>query len=201
MDMTNIMINCYEEPEMVHTTLDKATQFLIHYVLAYKAAGAHGVMIAEPAAGLLSPAFCGEFSSPYVKRIVDAAQDENFLVLYHNCGNAVDKMVPRSSPPAPQPYHFGNAVDMEEMLRQMPEGILTMGNVDPVGVLRNGTPSRCGRKRWRFWSGAANIPTSCSPPAVTFPPPVPGRTSTPSSPQRRNFTAERRRKERCHGKQ
>ena len=57
MDMTQVMINCYEEPEMVHTTLDKATQFLIHYVLAYKAAGAHGVMIAEPAAGLLSPAF------------------------------------------------------------------------------------------------------------------------------------------------
>lgn len=172
MDMTNIMINCYEEPEMVHTTLDKATQFLIHYVLAYKAAGAHGVMIAEPAAGLLSPAFCGEFSSPYVKRIVDAAQDENFLVLYHNCGNAVDKMVPQILSTGAAAYHFGNAVDMEEMLRQMPEGILTMGNVDPVGVLRNGMPQqvrtqtlalleRCSKYPNFLLSSGCDIPPAC----------------------------------------
>lgn len=37
MDMTQVMINCYEEPEMVHATLEKATEFLLSYVKAYKA--------------------------------------------------------------------------------------------------------------------------------------------------------------------
>ncbi len=55
MDMTQIMINCYEKPEMVHAALEKATQFLLKYIQAYKAVGAHGVVVAEPAAGLLSP--------------------------------------------------------------------------------------------------------------------------------------------------
>lgn len=142
MDMTQVMINCYEEPEMVHATLEKATEFLLSYVKAYKAIGAHGVVIAEPAAGLLSPDFCGEFSSPYVKKIVDAVQDEEFIVIYHNCGDAVNRMVPQILETGAAAYHFGNAVSMEDMLRQMPSDVLTMGNVDPVSAIRNGTPEK-----------------------------------------------------------
>lgn len=142
MDMTQVMINCYEEPEMVHTTLEKATAFLLSYVKAYKAIGAHGVVIAEPAAGLLSPDFCGEFSSPYIRKIVDAVQDEEFIVIYHNCGDAVSRMVPQILETGAAAYHFGNAVSMEDMLRQMPGDVLTMGNVDPVSAIRNGTPEK-----------------------------------------------------------
>ena len=142
MDMTQVMINCYEEPEMVHTTLEKATAFLLSYVKAYKAIGAHGVVIAEPAAGLLSPDFCGEFSSPYIRKIVNAVQDEEFIVIYHNCGDAVSRMVPQILETGAAAYHFGNAVSMEDMLRQMPGDVLTMGNVDPVSAIRNGTPEK-----------------------------------------------------------
>ena len=142
MDMTQVMINCYEKPEMVHTTLEKATAFLLSYVKAYKAIGAHGVVIAEPAAGLLSPDFCGEFSSPYIRKIVNAVQDEEFIVIYHNCGDAVSRMVPQILETGAAAYHFGNAVSMEDMLRQMPGDVLTMGNVDPVSAIRNGTPEK-----------------------------------------------------------
>lgn len=140
MDMTEIMFNCYDEPEMVHATLEKVTQFLLKYIQAYKDAGAHGVVIAEPAAGLLSPELCGEFSSPYVKRLVDAVQDDNFLVIYHNCGGSIGSLVPEMLSCGAGAYHFGNAVPMAEMLSKMPGDILTMGNVDPVATLRHGTP-------------------------------------------------------------
>ena len=55
MDVTEAMIYCYDEPDMVHTVLEKATEFLIKYINAYKAVGANGVLVAEPLAGLLSP--------------------------------------------------------------------------------------------------------------------------------------------------
>ena len=38
-------------------------------------------------------------------------------------------------------YHCGNGVRMEEVLEQMPEDVLTMGNIDPVTAFRNGTPA------------------------------------------------------------
>ena len=64
LDMTEIMILCYEEPEMVETVLEKATEFLVEYAKAFKEAGANGVCMAEPAAGLLSPNLIDEFSTP-----------------------------------------------------------------------------------------------------------------------------------------
>ncbi len=158
MDMTEIMVNCYEEPELVHVTLEKAARFLKEYILAYKKIGAHGVVMAEPAAGLLSPELCGEFSAPYVKQIVDAVQDDNFIVIYHNCGGAVNRMVPQILSTGTAAYHFGNAVDMEEMLAQMPADVLTMGNVDPVSVLRNGTPELVRRETLALLERCAKHP-------------------------------------------
>ncbi len=37
-------------------------------------------------------------------------------------------------------YHFGNAIDIKEMLEIMPDDKLIMGNIDPASVIRNGTP-------------------------------------------------------------
>lgn len=140
MDMTEIMGNCYDEPEMVHATLEKVTTFLIAYAKWYKAVGAHGVVMAEPAAGLLSPALMGEFSAPYVKRIADAVQDDAFIVVYHNCGPAVNRMIPEVLTTGAAAFHFGNAISLAEIAPQIPAEVPFMGNVDPVSAFRNGTP-------------------------------------------------------------
>lgn len=140
LDVTEIMIDCYDEPDMVHMVLEKATQFLIAYCQAYKDAGANGVVIAEPVAGLLSPTLGEEFSAPYVKRMVDAVQDDSFLVVYHNCGGATIPMIDSILSTGAAAYHFGNAIDMEEMMGRIPAGTVAMGNIDPAGQFRNGTP-------------------------------------------------------------
>lgn len=140
LDVSEIMILCYEEPDMVHTVLEKATAFLIDYIKAYKTTGAGGVVIAEPLAGLLSPSLMHEFAAPYMKQIVDAVQDDEFLVIYHNCGGAVPGLVEDIVSSGAAAYHFGNAVDMKEMLEKMPSDAVVMGNIDPAGEFRNGTP-------------------------------------------------------------
>lgn len=139
MDVTEAMIYCYEEPDMVHTVLEKTSEFLIKYCLEYKRVGANGVVMAEPLAGLLSPALAEEFSSDYVKKIVDAVQDEEFIVVYHNCGNGAIRMIDSILDTGSRVLHFGNAIDMAEMMPHIPEHVVAMGNVDPAGVLRNGT--------------------------------------------------------------
>lgn len=140
LDVTEVMIDCYEEPDMVHIVLDKVTQFLCAYCQAYKEAGANGVVLAEPVAGLLSPALAEEFSGPYVKRIVDAVQDDSFLVIYHNCGGSTIQQIDSILATGSAAYHFGNAIDMAEMMTHIPAGTVAMGNVDPAGEFRNGTP-------------------------------------------------------------
>ena len=139
-DVSEVMILLYEEPELVHAVLDKCTEFICAYAAAFKEAGADGVVMAEPLAGLLSPELMAEFSTPYARRVVDAVQDGSFAVVYHNCGPSVSKAPEAVAAVGAMGYHFGNASDMAEMLGLMPSDVLVMGNVDPAGQIRNGTP-------------------------------------------------------------
>ena len=134
------MIYCYDEPDMVHTVLEKATEFLIKYINAYKAVGANGVLVAEPLAGLLSPSLEEEFSCDYMKKIVEATQTDDFLVCYHNCGNCTVQQIESITQNGCRVLHFGNAIDMADMMPKVPENIIAMGNLDPAGLFRNGTP-------------------------------------------------------------
>ena len=143
LDVSEIMMDCYDDPDMVHTVLEKVTSFLCEYAKAYKMAGANGIVMAEPVAGLLSPMLEEEFSSPYVKQIVGAVQSEDFAVIYHNCGDNVPKMLDSILTTGAAAYHFGNAVDMErDIIAHVPSDVLVMGNIDPAGVLRLGTPEK-----------------------------------------------------------
>ena len=163
--VSDSMIACYDEPETMELLLSKATEFLIAYALAYKETGARGILMAEPVAGMLSPMLEEEFSAPYVKQIVDAVQDDQFLVIYHNCGDNASRMLPSILSTGAAAYHFGNAVDMSEVLSKVPEEVIVMGNLDPVGELfsgnaesvRKGTCAllelKCGRNNFILSSG------------------------------------------------
>ncbi len=140
LDVSEIMIACYEDPDMVHTVLDKVTQFITAYALAYRDSGADGVVMAEPLAGILSPGLIEEFSSKYVKRVVDAVKTDEFAFFYHNCGNNTPVLVDSIKGIGADGYHFGNAIDLKQILELMPDDVIVMGNVDPASQFRNGTP-------------------------------------------------------------
>ena len=169
MDVTEIMYVCYDEPEAVHAVLEKATEYLIRYADAMKQAGADGVVIAEPLAGILSPDMAQEFSHPYVKKIVDALHSDAFAVIYHNCGNSVSHMLPGIFAIGADAYHFGNAVDMAEVMAKAPADALCMGNVDPASQFVQGTPesmteatrellAKCGHYKNFVISSGCDIP-------------------------------------------
>lgn len=138
-DMSEIMVLIYEHPEAAHTLLQKCTDFIGKYCEALKQTGANGVLMAEPAAGLLSNDDCMAFSSQYVKHIVDRVQDDDFIVILHNCGNTghCTKAMVATGAAA---YHFGNKCRMEEVMRDVPPMALAMGNIDPVSIFKDGTP-------------------------------------------------------------
>lgn len=146
LDVSEALILCYEEPDMVHIVLQKATDFLIRYCMEYKRVGANGIVMAEPLAGLLSPDLAQEFSADYVRQIVEAVQDDEFLVVYHNCGNSAVKTINTIVTNGCRVFHFGNAIDMEELMGHVPENMIAMGNVDPAGEFRNGTPESIREK-------------------------------------------------------
>lgn len=137
-DMSEIMVGIYIEPDVILQLLQKCTDLLLEYCKALKKTGVAGVIMAEPAAGLLSNDDCMAYSTDFVKQVVETVQDDNFTLVLHNCGNTgqcTEAMIASGA----KALHFGNAIDMKGVLEVCPTDIIVMGNLNPVGVFKQGT--------------------------------------------------------------
>lgn len=156
-DMSEMMIACYCEPDTAKLLLDKCTSFLINYCKEIKKQGVQGIVIAEPAAGLLSGKGCCEFSSVYIKQIVDEIQDNEFIVVLHNCGNTghcTQAMVETGA----MALHFGNKINMIDAVKGCPSDILVMGNLDPVTLFKSATSEEIKNATKNLLSDTADFP-------------------------------------------
>lgn len=137
--MSEIFVACLMEPDKVLKLLEKCKIFIKSYCFELKKLGCSGVIIAEPAAGLLSNDDCYQFSTIFVREIIDTLQDNSFMFVLHNCGNrgnCTDAMLVSGA----KAYHFGNAISMKQTLDACPRDVLIMGNIDPVGTLKMMSP-------------------------------------------------------------
>lgn len=139
LDITEIMTGLFLYPDEVQMLLEKVTIFLLNYLTELKATGVNGVIMAEPAAGLLHEDQCDEFSSKYIKQLVDQLQDDSFMVMLHNCGNT-ETLVKSMVSTGAKAFHFGNAVDMATILPQVPSDRLVFGNLDPANLIKTASP-------------------------------------------------------------
>lgn len=139
--MSEIMIAMFMEPDTVHLLLNKCTEFMMEYCRAIKETGVDGVIMADPVAGLISNEDCDNYSSPYIRRIAEEIQDDNFLLVLHNCGNGghcTEAMIHSGA----GALHFGNKIDMLKALEDSPNDMLVMGNLDPVGLFQQASTDK-----------------------------------------------------------
>jgi uroporphyrinogen decarboxylase len=127
------------DPDWVHRVLEKATGFLAGYLRAFRARGADGVVMAEPAAGLLSPRALAAYSSAYVRRLVDAVPDPRFGIVLHNCA-AKAVHLPAVLESGAKALHFGAPMDLGAALAKAPADVVVCGNLDPTRVFHQSQP-------------------------------------------------------------
>ena len=121
------------EPELLHTLIEKSAGFLTAYARAFKSAGADGLIMAEPAAGLLSPRALATFSSTYVRLIADDCADGNFGIILHNCGAKLLHL-PAILETGLKSFHFGALMDLPAALGKVTPDVVLCGNLDPAQV-------------------------------------------------------------------
>jgi len=133
------------EPDLMHLLLEKSARFLADYARAFRQAGADGLLMAEPAAGLLSPRGMREFSSAYIRSIAAEAADPGFFIILHNCAAKVLHL-PAVFETGLKAFHFGAPMDMRAALEQSPKDVVLCGNLDPTGVFVQSSPEEVGRQ-------------------------------------------------------
>ena len=128
------------EPDLIHTLLEKTAQFLGNYARAFRNAGANGLIMAEPAAGLLSPRGMSEFSSRYIRLIAESTQDGEFALILHNCA-AKPVHLPAILETGLTTFHFGAPMDLAAALSKVPQSTVLCGNLDPAAVFCQAKPA------------------------------------------------------------
>ena len=115
---------------------------------------------------------CMNFSSVYIRQIVEAVQDDEFLFVLHNCGtngHCAEAMVATGA----QGLHFGNKADMLKVLEACPSDILVMGNLDPVGIFLQSTPEEVYAKTTELLNQTSRFPNYVLSSGCDVPPHVP----------------------------
>ena len=171
-DVAETMTAMLMEPETIHALLEKTTELLSRYCAAIREAGADGTFIAEPVAGMLPAHLCDTFSSPYVRRIVAAVQDDAFMVVLHNCGDT-DSLVMSMESTGAGGLHFGNRCSIVDALEKIDHRRLVMGNLDPVSVFRMGTPEEVTQQTNRLLAKTSAHPNFVISSGCDIPPRTP----------------------------
>ena len=133
------------DPALMHTLLEKCTEFLFAYAQAFQQAGAKALLVAEPAAGLLSPNGLATFSSAYVSRIANKATDDGFSIILHNCGAKLIHL-PAILSSGLKTFHFGAPMDLTAALAKVPSDVVLCGNLDPVSVFNQLEPAEVAER-------------------------------------------------------
>lgn len=137
--LTNLMLDFYDDPGFVKDLFAFCVDMELRFARAQIEAGADLIGIGDAAASLLGPALYEAYVWPYEKQLIDGIHALGARTRLHICGDT------RFA--APGMGRLGCAVvdldflnPVSEGRAKMGPGQIILGNIDPVAVVRNGTP-------------------------------------------------------------
>ncbi len=137
--ITNVMMDFYDDPVFIRQLF----AFVVHLELAFGkaqlAAGADLIGIGDAAASLVGPKFYDQFVWPYEKRLVEGLKSAGARTRLHICGNTRPILAGMGRLNCDM-VDLDSLAPMADGRREMGEGQVLCGNIDPVRVLRDGTP-------------------------------------------------------------
>lgn len=129
-------------PDELLQICEFTTSIIKKYVNALIENGAQLICVLEPSAVMLGPDQFEMFSSSFVKTICELCESKKAASVYHICGNSshlVQKMCEAGVDALSLDSHEAG-IDLPAIAGQIPDDVVLIGNVNPVGSILNGKP-------------------------------------------------------------
>jgi len=140
MGLDAIMLRVEDDPAFVLALMERCAEFAVAYGTALAAAGADVLSGGDSPAGLLGPRRYEAIAQPAEHRVISALKAATGKpVSLHICGNAT-RLLPAMSSSGADILEVDHAVDLAAACRTVGPRVTLWGNLDPVGVLAEGTP-------------------------------------------------------------
>lgn len=139
--INHLMLDFYDDPEFVRDLFEFALEMESRFAKAQIDAGVELIGIGDAAASLVGPQIYDEFVFEYEKKLVGRVQQMGALVRLHICGNT-SRILAGMGKLGCEIVELDSMVSMAQAREEMGPDQVLLGNIDPVKVLRNGTPER-----------------------------------------------------------
>ncbi len=156
--INTLMTDFFDDPAFVRDLFDFVLEMELRFAKAQIEAGIDIMGIGDAAASLVGPRIYEEFVLPYEQKMVDALHEMGTKVRLHICGNT-GRILGGIGSLGCEIVDLDHLAPLSQARQAMGPQQVLAGNIDPVSVLRDGTPEsitaaigRCHRQ-----SGAAYI--------------------------------------------
>ena len=144
-DQAPARILAYRDPAFMLSLIDRLTKASVAYLTAQIDAGAEAVQIFESFGAALPPALFGPLSLDPIRAIVrglkGARPQAKAIVFVRGAGANLARLVEASFADA---VALDWSLDLDVVLPELPDGLATQGNLDPVALIAGGDPLRHG---------------------------------------------------------
>ncbi len=137
--INTLMLDFYDDPAFVRDLFDFILEMELQFARAQIEAGIDLVGVGDAAASLVGPQIYEEFVWPYEKKLFDRLHEMGTRIRLHICGN-IGRILEPIGRLKCDLVDVDYMVSLEDARRQMGPDQVLAGNVDPVAVVRNGTP-------------------------------------------------------------
>jgi MtaA/CmuA family methyltransferase len=137
--LNRLMLDFYDDERFVLDLFEYVVALEVAFARAQVEAGATLIGIGDAAASLIGPKLYTRFVLPYEQRLIRAIHDFGVPVRLHICGNT-RKILSSMGQTAADIIDLDFLSSLSEGRAAMGPDQVLLGNIDPVRVLRDGTP-------------------------------------------------------------
>jgi MtaA/CmuA family methyltransferase len=137
--LSALMMDLFDDPPFVNELLDFVTEMELAFALAQIEAGAGIVGVGDAASSLIGPDLFRDFMLERHRRYVSAIHGAGALARLHICGNS-GPLLPLTRELGYDIIDLDSMVDLAEARSIAGRSQVFSGNLDPVRIVRNGTP-------------------------------------------------------------
>lgn len=134
-----LMLDMIDDPPFVRDLFEFTLNMGLRFAQAQIEAGVDLIGIGDAAASLVGPRLYEELVWPYEKRLVDSLHGLGTHVRLHICGNT-RRLVNRMGLLGCEIVDLDSMTPLAEARNAVGPDQILLGNINPVTVLRNGTP-------------------------------------------------------------
>lgn len=137
--INTLMLDFYDDPVFVRDLFEFIVEMELRFARAQVEEGCDLIGVGDAAASLVGPGIYAEFIWPYEKKLVDGLHAMGTRVRLHICGNTRHLLMGMGRLGC-EIVDLDFLVLLSEARERMGPAQVLLGNIDPVRVLRDGSP-------------------------------------------------------------